>query len=83
MCSFPVCRSLRTRLIGQALIYFAVDCVTGCGWVFDCGLRSDIRSRYKIAGGGCTDCVRAPCGQPDVPARVLLLPPLRSDADAP
>jgi len=46
---------------------FLYGCLTGCcglGWVFQIGTRSAIRTRYKIRGGGCTDCLAAACCYP-------------------
>nr|ATV82107.1 PLAC8 domain protein [Strobilurus tenacellus] len=42
-------------------------CLTGClglGWILQIGVRSNIRTRYSIKGGGCGDCMSAWCCAP-------------------
>jgi len=51
---------------------FGGDCfihglLTGCcglGWVLQMSTRATLRTRYKIRGGGCTDCLAAFCCMP-------------------
>ncbi|KDQ60390.1 hypothetical protein JAAARDRAFT_125936 [Jaapia argillacea MUCL 33604] len=40
------------------LLYF------GCGWVLQMGNRAAVRTRYRIAGNGATDCLAAACCTP-------------------
>ncbi|KAI0971342.1 PLAC8 family-domain-containing protein [Xylaria arbuscula] len=40
----------------DCLIYGAISCFTGCGWIYAMIKRGEIRERYGIRGSGCNDC---------------------------
>ncbi|KAI0206315.1 PLAC8 family-domain-containing protein [Astrocystis sublimbata] len=40
----------------DCLIYTAISCFTGCGWIYAMLKRGEIRERYGIQGSGCNDC---------------------------
>jgi len=42
---------------GDCCLYGTVLAFCGIGWVFQIGTRSSIRTRYRIRGGGFTDCL--------------------------
>ncbi|KAI1755190.1 PLAC8 family-domain-containing protein [Xylaria castorea] len=37
-------------------IYTAIQCLSGCGWIYVLAKRSQIRDEFGIKGGGCGDC---------------------------
>ncbi|KAI8956061.1 PLAC8 family-domain-containing protein [Xylaria longipes] len=43
-------------LNSDCLIYTAISCFTGCGWIYAMIKRGEIRERYGIKGSGCDDC---------------------------
>ncbi|ORY88504.1 PLAC8 family-domain-containing protein [Leucosporidium creatinivorum] len=49
----------------HTLVYAAIQCVTGWGFVLDFLLRGEVRNRYHIAGSAgsdfCTSCCCTPC----------------------
>ncbi|KAI0484964.1 PLAC8 family-domain-containing protein [Xylariaceae sp. FL0804] len=48
----------------ECLVYTAVACCTGCGWIYAMMKRGEIRKKYGIEGSGCGDCSAAywcPC----------------------
>ncbi|EEU48783.1 hypothetical protein Neosp_011420 [[Neocosmospora] mangrovei] len=40
----------------DALIFCAINCVTGCGWIYSMMKRGEIRERFGIQGSGMGDC---------------------------
>ncbi|KAF5663092.1 plac8 family [Fusarium heterosporum] len=40
----------------DALIFCAIQCVTGCGWIYSMMKRGEIRERFGIQGSGMGDC---------------------------
>ncbi|KAF5643946.1 plac8 family [Fusarium tjaetaba] len=40
----------------DALIFCAINCVTGCGWIYSMMKRGEIRERFGIKGSGMNDC---------------------------
>ncbi|KAI1073958.1 PLAC8-domain-containing protein [Whalleya microplaca] len=40
----------------DCLIHGAINCFTGCGWIYAMLKRGEIRERYQIEGSGCNDC---------------------------
>jgi len=42
-------------------IYCGLSVCGGCGWVLQIPTREEIRERYSVRGGGCTDCLASWC----------------------
>ncbi|KAI2620657.1 PLAC8-domain-containing protein [Hypomontagnella submonticulosa] len=40
----------------DCMIHGLITCFTGCGWIYAMMKRNEIRERYDIEGGGCSDC---------------------------
>ncbi|KAM0383307.1 hypothetical protein ACHAPY_002423 [Fusarium culmorum] len=40
----------------DTLIFTAIQCVTGCGWIYSMMKRGEIRERFGIKGSGMSDC---------------------------
>ncbi|KAM0250606.1 hypothetical protein ACHAP5_002136 [Fusarium lateritium] len=40
----------------DTLIFCAIQCVTGCGWIYSMMKRGEIRERFGIKGSGMNDC---------------------------
>ncbi|RSL88804.1 hypothetical protein CEP51_001546 [Fusarium floridanum] len=40
----------------DCLIFTAINCVTGCGWIYSMMKRGEIRDRFGIQGSGMGDC---------------------------
>ncbi|KAF5027767.1 hypothetical protein F66182_145 [Fusarium sp. NRRL 66182] len=40
----------------DTLIFCAIQCVTGCGWIYSMMKRGEIRERFGIQGSGMGDC---------------------------
>ncbi|KAI8691533.1 hypothetical protein LRP88_08790 [Fusarium phalaenopsidis] len=40
----------------DCLIFCAINCVTGCGWIYSMMKRGEIRERFGIQGSGMGDC---------------------------
>ncbi|KAI8629044.1 PLAC8 family-domain-containing protein [Xylariaceae sp. FL1651] len=43
-------------LNSDCLLHGAINCFTGCGWIYAMVKRGEIRERYNIKGSGCGDC---------------------------
>ncbi|KAJ8107044.1 hypothetical protein ONZ43_g6861 [Nemania bipapillata] len=43
-------------LNSDCLLYGAISCFTGCGWIYAMMKRGEIREQYGIKGSGCNDC---------------------------
>ncbi|KAI3332077.1 PLAC8 family-domain-containing protein [Xylariaceae sp. AK1471] len=43
-------------LNSDCLIHGAINCFTGCGWIYAMLKRGEIREKYNIEGSGCGDC---------------------------
>ncbi|ODA80536.1 hypothetical protein RJ55_03495 [Drechmeria coniospora] len=41
---------------GECLVFGAIHCFTGCGWIYNLLQRSEIREKYGIQGSGLGDC---------------------------
>ncbi|BGP43928.1 hypothetical protein JCM10449v2_007985 [Rhodotorula kratochvilovae] len=46
------------------ILYLAIQCIAGAGFVLDFMARGDIRQRYGIRGSACGDCCTACCCLP-------------------
>ncbi|KAF4855312.1 Protein PLANT CADMIUM RESISTANCE 2 [Colletotrichum siamense] len=40
----------------DCLLYGAIQCFTGCGWIYALMKRGEIRERFGIKGSGASDC---------------------------
>lgn len=40
----------------DCLVFTAIQCFTGCGWIYIMMKRSEIRERFNISGDGTSDC---------------------------
>jgi len=45
----------------DCFIWCGTQYCCGIGWIFNCMQRGDIRKRFGINGGGCTDCLASAC----------------------
>ena len=43
-------------LNSDCLVFTAIQCCTGCGWIYVMMKRSEIREHYGIQGDGTSDC---------------------------
>ncbi|RWA05904.1 hypothetical protein EKO27_g9200 [Xylaria grammica] len=43
-------------LNSDCFLHGAINCFTGCGWIYALLKRGEIRERYGIKGSGCGDC---------------------------
>ncbi|GAA6017377.1 hypothetical protein JCM10207_005614 [Rhodosporidiobolus poonsookiae] len=46
------------------LLFLAINCIAGAGWILDFMARDEIRKRYRIGGGACGDCLKTCCCLP-------------------
>lgn len=58
----PLASSLTCPVVAETwssptLLYLAVNCFTGFGWVFDMLNREQVRKRYAIKGDALNDCL--------------------------
>jgi Cys-rich protein (TIGR01571 family) len=49
---------------GDCILWGALTGCCGLGWVLQMSTRATLRTRYRIRGGGCTDCLAAGCCMP-------------------
>ncbi|GAA6033578.1 hypothetical protein JCM8097_001465 [Rhodosporidiobolus ruineniae] len=48
----------------QSVMWLAVNCIVGAGWVFDMMARDDLRKRYNIHENACSGCLKTCCCLP-------------------